>query len=141
MGLVKSLFGLKVCFLGAFLFYAFPVMAMSDQELNVLKGNVEARWSAIEQKKFENAYEFQTPKYRAVFEKSLYIQQFNDVVQWRLTKTEDIKYDAASKVATVRVEVETKNTAVIPREDRLATVQLTEKWLLLDGKWWYVVAN
>lgn len=110
---------------------------------DLLKETVEARWSAYSKQSFGDVYDFQSPTYRSVFPKELFIQQFNVGTRWRLTKIESIKYDSTSEVATVTVVIETDSKVLEPsvEDENVAVSRYVEKWLLSDDRWWFITTG
>lgn len=104
-----------------------------------LKAQAKARWETITNHKFGETYNYETPTYKAVFTKDLYINQFSYGVDWNLTKIEDIQYDPATNVATVVVSVKTKprNSKGLDISVKTASVEIREKWLHIKGRWWH----
>ena len=104
-----------------------------------LEARAKARWETIIKHEFGATYDYETPTYKAVFTKDLYVNQFSHGVDWSLTKIEDIKYDPATNVATVIVVVETKprNSKELDAAAKTADVKIREKWLHIKGRWWH----
>ncbi|TCO74901.1 hypothetical protein [Chromatocurvus halotolerans] len=115
---------------------------MTDAEQARLLERVESRWRALEQRDFGAAYEFTSPAYREVFSKSLYEKKFSYMVEWELTGVEFLTYDADAAVASVAARVMSKPVkhtsaasaalGAIPRKQ-------VEKWVFVDGQWWFSV--
>ena len=94
----------------------------------------------LEAKDFSKAYEFETPNYRGIFSKSLYVNKFSYAVDWELTDVEVVNYDARAAVASVVVRVmskPTKQTSVASIALGALPMNLTEKWIFVDGEWWH----
>ena len=106
---------------------------------NEVKDRVKARWETIVGHKFGDTYQFETPTYKAVFPSDLYVNQFSDGVDWRLTKIEDIKYDPVTGVASVVVDVKTssRNSKGLDAKVKTVSVKIHEKWLHIKGRWWH----
>jgi hypothetical protein len=116
------------------------IYAASDAiDSKELEARAKARWETIIKHEFGDTYNYETPTYKAVFTKDLYVNQFSHGVDWNLTKIEDIKYDPATNVATVIVVVETKprNSKELDASVKTATVEIREKWLHIKGRWWH----
>lgn len=98
------------------------------------------RWHAMEVRDFEKAYEFETPNYRGIFSKSLYVNKFSYAVDWQLTGVEVVNYDARAAVASVVVRVmskPTKQTSAASVALGAIPITIHEKWFFVDGKWWH----
>ena len=121
------------------LFSLSQLLASADIDKKEIESRVKARWETIIKHEFGETYNFETPTYKAVFTKDLYVNQFSHGVDWNLTKIEDIKYDSAAKVATIIVDVETKprNSKELDAEVRAASIEIHEKWLHIKGRWWH----
>ncbi len=89
---------------------------------------------------FGDSYQYETPTYRNVFTKDLYVSQFSHGIDWSLTKIRDIKYDSATNVATVIVDVETKprnSSDLSTVKAKTASIEIREKWLHIKSRWWH----
>lgn len=115
------------------------IAASSAFDSKELEKRVKARWETIIKHEFGETYNFETPTYKAVFTKDLYVNQFSHGVDWSLTKIGDIKYDPATNVATVKVVVETKpkNSKGLDAKVKAASVEIKERWLHTKGRWWH----
>ena len=117
------------------------IFGTSSAEINTkeLEQRAKARWDTIINYNFGETYNYETPNYRAVFTKDLYIGQFSHGMAWNLTKIEDIKYDRTTNVATVVLLVETKprNSKGLDATVKTASVEIREKWLHIKGRWWH----
>ena len=113
---------------------------LSASQEAALKQRVTERWQVKAAKDFEALWEFNTPSFRGVFPKSLYVQKFSYMVDWQLTGVEVLNYDARAAVASVAARVmtePTKQTSVASREIGAVPVNMREKWILIDGEWWH----
>ena len=113
--------------------------ALDKENKDRLELLVNERWNKIIDYDFGSAYDYETPNYKAVFTKDLYAAQFSHGVAWELKKIEAIKYDVASKIATVSVLVETRprNSKGLDATVKTASVEIREKWLHIKGRWWH----
>ena len=113
---------------------------LTEAEVSALESRVQQRWQARIAGDWGKAWEYTSPNFREVFPKHLYVKKFSYAVRWELTGVEVINYDASAAVASVVVRVmsiPTKQTSAasvavgaIPRE-------LRERWIFVDGEWWY----
>jgi hypothetical protein len=115
---------------------------MTDAEQARLLERVEARWRALEQRDFGTAYEFTSPAYREVFSKTLYEKKFSYMVEWELTGVEFLTYDAEAAVASVAARVMSKpvkHTSAASAALGAVPTKQVEKWVFVDGQWWFSV--
>lgn len=118
------------------------VVANEEMSSEVLKERVEQRWGALHEHAFFKAYEFETPEYRKVFDKKLYVASFGGNVGWRFVKLIDVNIDAAKKLATVHVEVSTSTYSPDSKVELNAIpVSFEEKWLHIDDQWWHSLSK
>jgi len=118
---------------------AVPEGLTADQ-VAALEQRVRARWSALSARDYTAAYEFSTPVYRSVFPKELYVLQFSYAVERELTGVEVLNYDAAAAVASVTARVMSKplkQTSTASQAVGSVPVNIHEKWMFIDGEWWY----
>jgi hypothetical protein len=117
---------------------------LSPEDKNVLVQRSTERWRALEVKDFGKAYEFETPNYRGIFSKSLFVNKFSYAVDWELTDVEVVNYDARAAVASVAVRVmskPTKQTSEASIALGALPMNLTEKWFFVDGEWWHIAKD
>jgi len=114
-------------------------VSYADFDKKELEQLVKARWDTIIKYDFGETYKYETPNYRAVFTKDLFVSRYSYNVAWNLTKIRKIKYDSATKVATVTNLVETKprNSKGLDATVKTASVEIREKWLHIKGRWWH----
>ena len=120
--------------------WAAPVQGLSAVQVAALEKRVEQRWEALVARDYAAAYAFSTPVYRSVFPKDLYVLQFSYAVERQLTGVEVLNYDAAAAVASVAVRVMSKPvklTSTASQAVGAVPVTIHERWMLIDGEWWY----
>ncbi|MCP5147997.1 MAG: hypothetical protein H6991_11820 [Pseudomonadales bacterium] len=113
---------------------------LSAAQVAALEKRVEQRWEALVARDYAAAYAFSTPVYRSVFPKDLYVLQFSYAVERQLTGVEVLNYDAAAAVASVAVRVMSKPvklTSTASQAVGAVPVTIHERWMLIDGEWWY----
>ena len=113
---------------------------LSAKQAAALEQRVRERWQAMIAHDFGKVWEFNTPTYREVFPKSLYVHKFSYAVQWQLTSIKVVDYDADAAVASVAVGVmsqPTKQTSEASRALGALPTTIDEKWILIDGEWWH----
>lgn len=123
-----------------FLSLVLPSQAALKFDKVEFEARVKSRWEAIVKHEFGEAYKYETPTYRAVFTKELYVSQFSHGVDWTLMKIRDVKYDPATAVATLIVDVETKpknSKELSTVKAQTASVEIREKWLHIKSRWWH----
>ena len=117
-----------------------PDQTLEKPDMTRLEQRVEQRWQARINRDWGKAWEYTTPNYRGIFPKRLYINKFSYAVDWELTGVEVVTYDARAAVASVAVRVmssPTKQTSAASRSIGTVPVTFTERWLYVDGDWWY----
>jgi hypothetical protein len=115
---------------------------LSGAQVAALEQRVRERWQALSASDYGRAWEFSTPVYRGIFPKELYALQFSYAVERQLTGVEVVDYDAAAAVASVTARVMSKplkQTSAASRAIGAVPVNIHEKWMLIDGEWWYSV--
>jgi len=120
--------------------WADPVEGLSAAQVAALEKRVEERWQALVARDYAAAYGFSTPVYRSVFPKDLYVLQFSYAVERELTGVEVLNYDAAAAVASVAVRVMSKPvklTSTASQAIGAVPVTIHEKWMFIDGEWWF----
>lgn len=118
---------------------ASSVASITTFNAEELEKRVKARWETIVKHEFGDAYQYETPTYQAVFTKDLYVNQFSHGIDWTLTNVESVKYDKATDIATVIVEVRTtpRNSKELDAKVKAASIKIHEKWLHIKGRWWH----
>jgi hypothetical protein len=113
---------------------------LSEEQVAQLEQRVRDRWLARSAHDFAKAWEYSTPNYRENFPKSLYIHKFSYAVNWELTGVEVLDYDARAAVASVAVRVMSepaKLTSAASRAVGATPITFREKWMYIDGEWWF----
>ncbi len=98
------------------------------------------RWQALESRDFEQAWEYTSPNYRAIFSKQLYVKKFSYAVKWELTGIEIVNYDGAAAVASVVTRVmsePTKRTSTASELIGATPTSFREEWIFMEGQWWF----
>lgn len=130
---------LASCFIASPGRAAVPEGLTADQ-VAALEQRVRARWSALSARDYGKAWEFSTPVYRSIFPKNLYVLQFSYTVERELTGVEVVNYDAPAAVASVAVRVMSKPvklTSTASQAIGAVPVTVHEKWMFIDGEWWF----
>lgn len=104
-------------------------------QTKVLKARAQARWEALIKGDLKTAYGYSSPQYRAVVTLQHYRGRIGSIVQWKLARVKDVRYDGPT-VASVLVEV--TYDYEMPTGDVKSTRLVREKWVYLDGNWWYM---
>jgi len=119
---------------------AAPPEGMTAEQVAALEQRATERWQALSARDYARAWEFSTPNYRSVFPKELYVLQFSYAVDRQLTAVEVLDYDAAAAVASVTARVMSKplkQTSEASVAMGALPVTSREKWILIEGQWWY----
>ncbi len=121
-----------------FLSYGDENAKKSSLETTVLKERVAERWGAISAYDFLKAYEYQSPEYKKVFPRELYVSSFSRNIVWKYLGVNVLKVDETSGVATVEIELETSSAdPALHGSAEIVTSKITEKWLHIAGQWWH----
>ena len=118
---------------------AVPEGLTADQ-VAALEQRVRERWSALSARDYGKVWEFSTPVYRSIFPKNLYVLQFSYTVERELTGVEVVNYDASAAVASVTARVMSKplkQTSTASQTIGALPVTVHEKWMFIDGEWWF----
>lgn len=111
--------------------------AWFDSQRPVIKARAEARWDALIKRDMEKAYSFLSPDVRTVVSAQQYRAKFGRVLDWRVARATDIRYDSPT-VASVMVELTYRIDLPGQRGEQIENkTMLTEKWLFKQGGWWY----
>ncbi len=112
----------------------------TDAQQAALEERARQRWATLEARDFAATWEFNSPAYRAVFPRELYVQRFSYAVEWELTEIEVLNYDRHAAVASVVARVMSKPT----KQTSSASVAIgatasiiSERWIYADGEWWF----
>ncbi len=117
---------------------------LTPGQVTALEQRAQARWRALSASDYGKAWEYSTPVYRGIFPKELYVLQFSYAVERELTGVEVVDYDAAAAVASVTARVMSKplkQTSTASRAVGAVPVTIHEKWILIDGEWWYSASS
>lgn len=99
-----------------------------------LSERAHARWQALIKADFDQAYEFETPGYRAVFSKQAFQNRFGRHVRWQDAEVRAVTLDGD----TAEVRVLISYQALTPEGQLIDGSQpIWERWQLVDGEWWY----
>lgn len=113
-----------------------PVAAPTQAEKN-LHTRAQARWDLLLTEKYEGAYGYITPAYRALHTAKDYSGRFGSGAKWVSAKVQSTQC-ASSERCTVQVLVE---TLVVARGfNGPIKTTVTETWLNEEGQWWYYQA-
>jgi hypothetical protein len=113
---------------------------LSDESRMQLEKRVQQRWLAMVEHDFSTVWQYNTPNYRESFPNELFIHKFSYGVKWELTGVEVLTYDARAAVASVVARVmsePTKLTSAASRAVGAVPVTVNERWINVDGQWWY----
>jgi hypothetical protein len=113
---------------------------LTAEQTQALEIRVEERWQARIAHDWGKAWEYSSPAYREVFPKHLYVKKFSYTADWELTGLEVTNYDPLAAVASVVVRVmskPTKQTSAAAKALGPMPRELHERWILIDGEWWF----
>jgi len=100
-----------------------------------LRQRVQARWNAVVNGNFREAYAFETPDYRKAHSEQSYRDEFGRQVRWHVATLRELRYDRADEVEAV---ITLDYSFALPGGDQMArtTSDVTEHWVYSDGHWW-----
>ena len=109
----------------------------SPPEPQTVEERAQARWDHVVAREFEQAYEFMSPGYRATTPLHEYmIDIMSRPVRW--TSAEVIGASCLEEVCRVSVEVTYQAVgAPGPLRHLRPARQIEERWLQVDGQWWF----
>jgi hypothetical protein len=110
--------------------------AWRDSQQRALVERAELRWKALISGDFEKAYQYQSPAYRAVVSMQQFKASFGGSVAWLAARAGKVEYDEPS-AANVTIGVE-YSAGIFGGGNYKSTRELMERWLYVDGTWWYV---
>ena len=113
---------------------------LTEEQIKALEIRAEERWQARIAHDWGKAWEYSSPAYREVFPKHLYVKKFSYTANWELTGLEVTNYDPHAAVASVVVRVmskPTKQTSAAAKAVGAMPRELHERWILVDGEWWF----
>lgn len=119
-----------------------PPEELTAKQVAALEQRARERWQALSARDYGKVWEFSTPVYRSVFPKNLYALQFSYAVERELTAIEVTNYDAPAAVASVTARVMSKplkQTSTASMALGALPVTVNEKWVFVDGQWWFSV--
>ncbi len=99
-----------------------------------LAERAEQRWQALVAGDFDQAYEYETPGYRAVYSKRAFQGSFGRNVRWLNAKVRDVS--VTDNIAEVRVLISYQS--LTPQGQLIGGERpVLERWQFVDGEWWY----
>jgi hypothetical protein len=117
-----------------------PPEELTAKQVAALEQRARERWQALSARDYGKVWEYSTPAYRSVFPKNLYVLQFSYAVERELTAIEVTNYDAPAAVASVAARVMSKplkQTSTASMALGAIPVTVNEKWVFVDGQWWF----
>jgi len=99
-----------------------------------LAERAEQRWQALIAGDFDQAYEYETPGYRAVYSKKAFQNRFGQNIRWQNVQVRDVTIadDMAEVLVLIGFQALSPGGHPIDGER-----PIWERWQLVDGKWWY----
>lgn len=117
---------------------AAPAVTVPAKAEDVVRARAQERWDLLLAEKYDGAYAYITPAYRALNTAKDYRNRFSAGAQWVSAKVQSVEC-AMPERCTVQTAVE---TLVVARgfNGPIKTI-ITETWLPEDGQWWYYQAR
>ena len=103
----------------------------------IVAERAEARWNALIQGEFEQAWTYTQPGYRAIVQQKDYRKRFNSAGQWRGAQIHQATCEAER--CTVRIRLTTR-VIVPPFAGQDIVGAIDEQWVREDGQWWFYQA-
>jgi len=106
-----------------------------------LESRVLARWDALMNKDYEQAYALLSPAYRKLFSLKHYLSETGTTVKWVSVQVNDIRF--TGKRAEVYLSLDYQLSLPMDEGDDFGTMQtnVTEVWLWNEGDWWHVIID
>lgn len=123
----KSAFG---CFLCLFAVGCTSVSRVPETPEQAVKARAQERWNALVAGQFDKAFEFITPSGRSTLPIEVFRARLGGS-KWRGATVTSAVCEPEVCDLTVILDIE-----VLPNLPHKQPV--SEKWLLVDGKWWFV---
>jgi hypothetical protein len=115
--------------------------SLTTQE-DMLAARVTARWDAMIRRDIEQAYEFLSPSYRALFPLEHMRRLSGRSVNWTSIDIESISIagETANVIVTLHYRLTLPPQAGFGPGDDFGpqTKRIEEAWVNRDGEWWYV---
>jgi len=112
----------------------------TETQQAALEERVRQRWATLEERDFAATWEFNSPAYKAVFPRELYVLRFSYAIEWELTEIKLLNYDRHAAVASVVARVmskPTKQTSAASMAVGTTISTVSERWIYADGEWWF----
>ena len=131
--MLRQSFGRFVWLLFAAALAAGCASVSPDQPEEVVRQRAQARWNALMEGDWAQAYRYMAPSYRALVEQKRYANQFGGGAAWMAA--EPVKVACAEDRCTVEMKV-TFRPVIGARTSAPATTHFDETWIREDGQWW-----
>lgn len=101
---------------------------------NIVSQRAQQRVDLLLDRKYDQAYQYLTPSYRALNNTESYRARFGDGAKWIAPKVANVECPTENRcVVTVKLKV-----LVVARGfSKPIDSNMTETWLKEDGQWWY----
>ena len=111
----------------------------TSQPEDILAERVQARWDALLSGEYEEAYAYFSPGYRSTTSVIDFAVEFR-MRRIRWISAEYVEKSCEEKICTVKVRVEYKVAKPVPGVPVWHSFSTDEeKWVNIDGQWWYFV--
>ena len=94
-----------------------------------------ARWNALIEKKWEEAYGFQSPNYRKTYSLEAFKNSFGRAVEWK-----KVKLLSEKKISDTVIDVEIELISLFKDSgvEMMLPGQFEERWQKIDNSWWHL---
>lgn len=111
-----------------------PQVEAADEDQVMLRA--QKRWAALMDERYEDAYAFLSPGFRAKVSIYKYRNRYAGRTDWNSSTIKSVECEQDICEVVVDAEYRFKGVPPFPAYDGKQT--FTEKWLKLDGEWWHV---
>ncbi|MFB1011060.1 MAG: hypothetical protein QMB92_06415 [Thiopseudomonas sp.] len=122
---------------------ACSVMQPKTSEEQVLS-RAEQRMAALKALDFDKAYKFMSPGYRATNSLAVFKADFSGAVNmlsYEVIRSGCPEEDVCQVVVKTQYTISGLGTPYSDEQKFVIDPVATQKWILVDGKWWYVRAD
>ncbi len=99
-----------------------------------VKARAQARWDALAQRDFAQAYTLLAPSLRQLVPQDRWISRFGTAAAWKSADVVQVSCEATKCTATVRLQALVLGAS---RRSPLIETHLEETWVLEENSWWY----
>jgi uncharacterized protein YchJ len=111
--------------------------AVRKDDATVVEARALERWNFLIAHQAEKAYDYLTPGFRQTITRQKYADDKNDVaLRWKSARVIGHKCDADACTVTVMIDAQVKMPGV--GRPQAASLPTDERWVKLNGTWYYL---